>query len=48
LPTLAEGEWLEGVFEDANSVDGIALERGVLTTADGVAVAETFHTRWTG
>jgi len=48
LPTLAEGEWLEGVFEAANSADGIALERGVLTTADGVAVAETFHTRWTG
>ena len=45
---LGDDEWLEGVFETANSVDGLALEHGVLATADGVAIAETFHTRWTG
>jgi len=40
--------WLEGVFTAADSSGGIALERGVLSTPDGVAVAETFHTRYTG
>jgi len=46
--SLADGEYLEGVFETENSADGIALEHGTLCTANGVAVAETFHTRWTG
>lgn len=45
---LADDEWLEGVFETANSFDGLALEHGVLSTPAGLAVAETFHTRWTG
>ena len=46
--TLADDEWLAGVFTTANSVGGLALEHGTLSTADGVVVAETFHTRWTG
>ena len=45
---LAAGEYLEGVFTTENSVGGIALEHGTLCTGDGIAVAETFHTRWTG
>jgi acyl-CoA thioesterase len=40
--------WLEGVFHADRNVDGIALEHGVLCLPGGVAVAETFHTRWTG
>jgi acyl-CoA thioesterase len=40
--------WLEGVFVAETSVAGIALERGRLGLPDGTAVAETFHTRWTG
>jgi acyl-coenzyme A thioesterase PaaI-like protein len=47
LPPSAE-MWLEGVFEARTSTGGIALERGTLCTPDGLAVAETFHTRWTG
>ncbi|MCU1397337.1 MAG: hypothetical protein JWN62_446 [Acidimicrobiales bacterium] len=43
----ARDMWLEGVFEARTSSGAIALERGTLATADGVAVAETFHTRWT-
>jgi acyl-CoA thioesterase len=46
--TLADDEWLAAVFTTANSVGGLALEHGTLATADGVVVAETFHTRWTG
>ena len=42
------GRWLEGVFVSAQSHAGIALEHGTLATPDGVPVAETFHTRWTG
>jgi hypothetical protein len=45
---LADDEWLEGVMVAADSAGGIALERGTLCTGDGFAVAETFHTRWTG
>ncbi len=40
--------WLEGVFHAADQHGGIALERGMLMTPDGVPVAETFHTRWAG
>ena len=40
--------WLQGVFTSDNNVAGIALEHGTLATAEGIAVAETFHTRWTG
>jgi len=47
LPASAD-LWLEGVFEARTSAGGIALERGTLCTPDGLAVAETFHTRWTG
>lgn len=43
-----DGAWLEGVFNTADSTGAIALERGVLCAADGVAIAETFHTRYTG
>ena len=46
--TLADDEWLAAVFTTANSVGGLGLEHGTLSTADGVVVAETFHTRWTG
>jgi len=38
--------WLEGVFDARVGEGGIALEHGTLATPDGVAVAETFHTRW--
>jgi acyl-CoA thioesterase len=40
--------WLEGVFRADTNVDGIALEHGTLSHPDGTAIAETFHTRWTG
>jgi len=46
--TLDSDEWLAGVFTTANSASGLALEHGSLATLDGVPVAETFHTRWTG
>jgi acyl-CoA thioesterase len=46
--TLDPEEWLTGVFITANSIDGLALEHGTLSAADGLVVAETFHTRWTG
>ena len=40
--------WLEGVFVTADSTAAIALERGVLSDGDGITIAETFHTRYTG
>jgi acyl-CoA thioesterase len=45
---LADDEWLTAVFTTANSLGALALEHGTLATMDGVVVAETFHTRWTG
>jgi acyl-CoA thioesterase len=45
---LAAGEWLEVVMESRDSASGLALEHGTISTAAGLAVAETFHTRWTG
>ena len=42
-----ESRWLQGVFDATTSHAGIALEHGTLATADGLLVAETFHTRWT-
>ena len=39
--------WLEGTFEATTDAAGIALEHGALATADGLPVAEAFHTRWT-
>ena len=46
--TLGPDEWLEAVFDAPTSTAGLALEHGTLATADGLPVAETFHTRWTG
>jgi len=43
-----EDSWLEGVFIAADSTGAIALERGVLSGGDGIAIADTFHTRYTG
>ena len=43
-----DGGWLQGVFVTADSAGAIALERGVLSDGDGVTIAETFHTRFTG
>ena len=43
----SEEQWLSCVFDARTSVGGIALEHGSLSTADGLVVAETFHTRWT-
>ncbi|MBO1756642.1 thioesterase family protein [Allobranchiibius sp. CTAmp26] len=40
--------WLEGAFTTTQNVGGLALEHGTLATPDGLPVAETFHTRWTG
>jgi acyl-CoA thioesterase len=51
LPTLeqpGDSGWLQGVFVTADSSGAIALERGVLSDSDGVTIAETFHTRFTG
>ena len=45
---LADDEWLHGTFVTDNSRDGIALEHGTLSLADGTPIGETFHTRWTG
>ena len=44
----SDAMWLACVFEARNSVDGVALELGSLSTPDGLIVADTFHTRWTG
>jgi hypothetical protein len=51
LPSVkrsGDEEWLEGVFATADSTSAIALERGVLSGGDGITIAETFHTRYTG
>ena len=32
----------------ANSAKAIALERGASRVSDGITIAETFHTRYTG
>lgn len=41
-------DWVAGVFDARDSSGAIALERGTLATVDGVALASTFHTRYTG
>lgn len=46
--TLGADEWLAAVFTTPTSTGGLALEHGLVTTMDGRAVADTFHTRWTG
>jgi hypothetical protein len=39
---------LEVVMATPDSRSGLALEHGTIATGDGLVVAETFHTRWTG
>lgn len=46
IADLGDG-WLAGVFEITESAGGLALEHGRITTADGLIVAESFHTRLT-
>lgn len=46
IASLGDG-WLQGVFDATTAQGGMALEHGLLATADGTPVAETFHTRWT-
>jgi acyl-CoA thioesterase len=48
LPALGDDEWLRGRFEVRHSIGGLALEQGIVATADGTVVAESFHTRLTG
>lgn len=43
---LGDG-WLAGTFEITESAGGLAVEHGRITTADGLLVAESFHTRLT-
>ncbi len=45
--TLADlgDAWLAGVFRADTAAGGLALEHGVLATADGRLLAESFHTR---
>ena len=40
-------EWLAATFEITESTGGLAVEHGRITTADGLLVAESFHTRLT-
>ncbi len=40
-------DWLAGTFEITESAGGLAVEHGRITTADGLVVAESFHTRLT-
>jgi len=47
LPEPGDVRWLEGVFAARTSSGGLALEHGTLASADGLLLAETFHTRWT-
>jgi acyl-CoA thioesterase len=47
-PILADDDWLQAVMATPESASGLALEHGTISTADGLLVAETFHTRWTG
>jgi len=46
LTTLGPHEWLEATFDAPTSHDGMAIEHGRIATADGDAIAESFHTRW--
>ena len=42
---LGDDEWLTGSFEVTTSSAGLAVEHGVIATADGTLVAESFQTR---
>ena len=44
---LADDGWLVGSFEVETSSAGLAVEHGILATADGTLVAESFQTRLT-
>lgn len=46
IPDLGDG-WLAGTFEITESAGGLAVEHGRITTAEGLVVAESFHTRLT-
>ncbi len=46
ITDLGDG-WLAGTFEITESAGGLAVEHGRITTADGLLVAESFHTRLT-
>lgn len=48
-PTMRrdDTDWLAGTFRADTAVDGLALEHGVIATADGTILAESFHTRIT-
>jgi|GEM_PF-3570849 len=47
LDRLADDEWLGGIFQADISVEGIALEKGLIADPTGRILAESFHTRWT-
>jgi acyl-CoA thioesterase len=44
---LGDDAWLIGAFEVQTSSEGLAVEHGVLASADGTLVAESFQTRLT-
>ena len=46
-PGRLGGAWLAGEFGIETSHAGLAVERGLLVTADGLPVAESMQTRWT-
>lgn len=41
------GPWLAGVFRTDTAAGGLGLEHGVVASADGTLLAESFHTRVT-
>lgn len=44
---LGDDEWLQARFEIRTSTNGLAVEHGLVTTADGTPVAESLQTRLT-
>jgi acyl-CoA thioesterase len=44
---LGDDDWLRARFEIRTSTSGLAVEHGLITTADGTPVAESFQTRLT-
>jgi acyl-CoA thioesterase len=42
-----DNAWLAATFEITESAGGLALEHGRIATAEGLLVAESFHTRLT-
>jgi acyl-CoA thioesterase len=47
LDHLDDGKWLGGIFHADISVEGMALEKGLIVDPAGRILAESFHTRWT-